>query len=63
LIGVRLFNERERNPIPIIHGCVTNANEWQFLRLDGIELGIDRNRYYINDVPKLVGIIVSILRG
>ena len=62
MIGVRLFNEQDQHPVRFVHGCVTTGETWQFLRLDGQSLLVDAERYYIREVGKILGIIVSFFR-
>jgi hypothetical protein len=50
MVGARLFNEREGSRFGSIFGCVTTGETWQFLRLDGTIVGIDRKRYYIDNI-------------
>jgi hypothetical protein len=61
LVAVRLFNERDGTPIPAVYGCVTSGTNWQFLKLEGGRLNVDHPEYYLRDVGKIVGILVSIL--
>ena len=62
MLGAARFNEIEKQPIEPIYGCVTTGDGWQFLRLEGDRLWIDRERYYLRDLGKLLGIFVSILK-
>jgi hypothetical protein len=50
MVGARVFNERAGNSFGPIFGCVTTGETWQFLRLDGATAGIDRKRYYIDNI-------------
>ncbi len=52
-----LFNEQNNEPYPTIYGAVTNAFEWVFLKLENNTVWIDKNRYFLNDLPKLLGIL------
>ena len=61
MIAVRLFNERDKTPLPAVYGCVTSGSVWRFLKLEGTRLNIDRPEYYLGDAGKIVGILVSIL--
>jgi hypothetical protein len=63
MVAIRLFNEREGTPLPAVFGCVTSGNNWRFLKLEGSNLLIDQTEYYLGDVPKILGILVSITRG
>ncbi len=61
MVAIRLFNEREGNEVPTVYGCVTSGSNWRFLRLSGTRLTIDRPEYYLQDVGKVIGILVHIL--
>jgi hypothetical protein len=55
MLAARMFNEQRNEPITIIHGAVTNGFAWQFLRLEGAQLLIDKEIYALSDLPKLLG--------
>jgi hypothetical protein len=57
MVGARLFNERSGVPVAAVYGCVTNGEAWQFLRLAGSVAGIDRRRYYIDNVAAILGVL------
>ncbi len=40
-----------------IYGAVTNAYEWVFLKLEGNTVFVDKKRYYLNELPKLLGVL------
>lgn len=61
MIAARLFNERHQTPSNPIFGCVTNGDTWQFLQLEDNHLFIDTERYFINQVDKLLGILTTIM--
>jgi hypothetical protein len=63
LYAAQIFNEAEGTPTPILYGCVTNAFDWLFLRLEHKTLYIDTKRYYIDEatLPKLLGILCFIV--
>jgi hypothetical protein len=63
MIAVRLFNEKENTPVPSVFGCVTSGNIWRFLKLEGDGLFIDKTEYYLPNLPKILGILVSIANG
>ena len=50
MVASRIFNEQKGRPLPRIFGCVTTGETWQFLRLEGPILGIERTRLYIDNV-------------
>jgi len=61
MVAIRLFNEREGNDLPVVHGCVTSGTNWRFLQLQGARLSIDRQEYQVGDVGKVIAILVHIL--
>ena len=63
MVAIRLFNDREQSAVPIVYGCVTSGSNWRFLRLEGQVLSIDRPEYHLRDVAKILGILVSVIRG
>ena len=62
MLAARLFNEREGTPIDTIYGAVTTGNDWKFLKLSGNTAFIDINNYFIKEVDKILGILVSTLQ-
>jgi hypothetical protein len=61
LLREYLFNEREGSDIRIIHGCVTSAYDWLFLKLDGATLTIDTRRYGLVNLPELLGALQTVI--
>ncbi|MEB3181964.1 MAG: hypothetical protein VKL59_23450 [Nostocaceae cyanobacterium] len=59
MVAARIFNERQENPIPIIHGVVTSGTNWRFLKLENQVVSIDLSEYYLRDIKKIMGIITS----
>ncbi len=62
MIAARLFNQREGNPIESIYGAVTTGTDWKFLKLEGQTAFIDISDYYIKEIDKILGILVSTLQ-
>lgn len=56
MLGASLFNQRNGTPIDVIYGCVTSGDEWLFLRLQDNLLEIDDRTYYLNELPRLLGV-------
>ncbi len=63
MVGARLFNEREGNPIPAVFGAVTSGSLWRFVQLEGAEVRLDQQEYHIGQLPKLLGVLVRIVMG
>ena len=61
MLGAQQFNQLESNPISEIYGCVTTGENWQFLTLNDIHVAIDSQRYYINEVDRLLGVLQAIV--
>lgn len=62
MIAARIFNQREGNPIDSIYGAVTTGTDWKFLKLEGQTAFIDISDYYIKEIDKILGILVSTLQ-
>ena len=62
MIAAQLFNQREQHTLPSIYGCVTTGENWQFLRLRETLLEIDAQRYFLVNVPDILGILEAIVR-
>jgi hypothetical protein len=60
MVAIQLFNEQQGSPRPVVYGCVTNGNQWRFLKLDGTLLTIDTGEYSLNQLPVILGILVRI---
>jgi hypothetical protein len=63
MVAIRIFNEREGTPIAPVFGCVTSGSIWRFLKLEEPTLYIGKSEYYLPQVAKILGILVSIARG
>jgi hypothetical protein len=61
MVGAREFNQRSGGGPAAVHGCVTNGEAWQFLRLVGAAAGIDRHRYYIDNVGRILAVLGAIV--
>jgi hypothetical protein len=61
MVAARDFNEREQATIGEVHGCVTTGETWQFLRLVGSVVTIDRVRFYIDNVAAILGVFQAIV--
>ena len=61
MYAARLFNEKKNEPYKIIHGAVTDGYQWVFLKLEGQMLYIDKDRYYMQNLPQLLGALQYIM--
>jgi hypothetical protein len=62
LVAAQIFNAAEERTIENLYGIVTTGDAWKFLRLNGTEAVIDSDLYYLDNVEKIVGIILSMLK-
>ena len=61
MVAARDFNDREQAAIRGVHGCVTTGEDWQFLRLEGSAVTIDRVRIYIVNLDLILGAFEAIV--
>ncbi len=61
MYAARLFNEQSGETKKNIYGAVTNAFDWVFLKLEDNTVFIDHQRYFLNDLPKILGIFQFII--
>ena len=61
MYAARLFNQQTGEPNNIIYGAVTNAFDWVFMKLEGDIIYIDLDRYYLNQLPRILGIFQFIV--
>lgn len=61
LLGASLLNQEINRPIDPLYGCVTTADYWRFLRLEGRHFTIDEKPYALSDLPQLLGVFQHIL--
>jgi co-chaperonin GroES (HSP10) len=62
MLAAQIFNQREGRTISTIHGVVTTGSSWLFMRLIGDRVEIDDREYYINELDKILGILIAPLR-
>jgi hypothetical protein len=60
MVGARQFNERTGRSFPEMYGCVTTGEAWQFLRLVGSVVEIDRRRLYVDNVGQILAVLVAV---
>ncbi|NEQ97972.1 MAG: hypothetical protein F6K30_14845 [Cyanothece sp. SIO2G6] len=59
MVAAKIFNEQQSNPIRTIYGVVTTGSIWKFLKLDGPTLYIDIKEYYLEQLGKIMGIMLQ----
>lgn len=61
MVAAQLFNEDKHNSIPAVFGCVTTGVVWRFLKLEGKNLIIDADVYCLDNVPRILGVLQTIV--
>ena len=61
MYAARIFNQQMGEAHENIYGVVTNAFEWVFMKLEGNRILIDQERYFINEIPRLLGVLQIIV--
>jgi hypothetical protein len=56
MVAARMSNERSGLPNVPIHGAVSTGAAWKFLRLRGDVVAMDVPEYFIDNLPKIMGI-------
>lgn len=60
MLAAQIFNQNAGNDdIDVIYGAVTSGTNWRFLTLSGSLVDIDSNEYFINEVDKILGILLQ----
>ena len=61
MLGARIYNKVYGNEVNKIYGCVTTADDWIFLKLEGNTVTIDIDKYYLGKIEELIGVFQSII--
>lgn len=61
MVAAQIFNEREGTQREVIYGVSTTGVAWRFLKLEGQQLTIEQNDYYIAELEKILGILIYIV--
>jgi len=61
MVAAQLFNELENNDIDTIYGIVTSGEIWKFLQISEQNVAIDLTDHYINNIDKIIGILLSFI--
>lgn len=63
MVAAQLCNQQARSPITTVYGVVSTGSAWKFLRLRGSDLTIDVPEYYIDNLPKIMGVLKQIVES
>ncbi|GAB4462587.1 MAG: hypothetical protein OHK0029_29760 [Armatimonadaceae bacterium] len=61
MVAARIFNVQEGNVVPCMYGAVTTGTNWQFLKLEGATVYVDRVERFLNGASQILGILLQIL--
>ena len=62
MYAAQCYHKLEGKDIPFIYGCASTGGEWRFMRLEGKKIYLDTDSYYLNDLPKIIGIFHAIIK-
>lgn len=62
MLGASRYNERDGRPLPFIYGCSTNGDQWLFLKLQAKELLAHPQILQINEVSKILWLLIECLK-
>jgi hypothetical protein len=63
MYAAQLANQQAKTSLAQVHGVVSTGSTWKFLRLEGNAVTIDIPEYYIDNLPKIMGILREIVQG
>ena len=63
MVAIQLFNEKDGKPVPVVYGSVTSGSNWRFLKLEGTNLFIDVKEYFLDDLSRILGILIRMMQG
>ncbi len=61
MIAAREFNAGQERERQSVYGAVTTGSVWRFLRLHGRTIFVDAPEYYLDQVGKIIGVLVSVI--
>ena len=60
MVRAQVFNASKGEPQPdAVYGAVTTGSNWRFVKLEGTTLTVDLPEYYLEQVEKILGILVA----
>ena len=62
MIAAQLFNQRQGNAIAKVYGVVTTGSLWKFMQLEEKNITIDLTEYFLGNLGKIIGILMSFLQ-
>jgi len=62
MVAAQIFNQRAETGVNTIYGAVTTGTNWKFICLADSRVAIDVDEYYINQIDKILAILMQPLR-
>jgi hypothetical protein len=62
MVAAQIFNARQENKIVKVYGAITSGTVWQFLELESQTVVLDLKEYSIENLPKILGILIGFLK-
>jgi hypothetical protein len=63
MYGAQICNQKSGRAPARVYGAVSTGSAWKFLQLEGTALTIDVPEYYIDNLPKVMGILRQIVES
>jgi hypothetical protein len=62
MYAAQKFNEIKKRDIPVVYGCITTGEDWQFLKLEKNTVTFDNKRFYLNEIDRILGVFDVIVK-
>jgi hypothetical protein len=63
MFAAQLCNQQAQAPVATVYGVVSTGSAWKFLQLQGNVVTIDVPEYYIDNLPRIMGILRQIVQS
>jgi hypothetical protein len=62
MVGAQKYNQKKAiTPSALVYGCVTTGDDWLFMKLEANTIQIDTKKYYLGNLPELLGVFQIII--
>ena len=61
MYAVHIFNTARGENIPVVYGITSTGLDWMLLRMEGMTVEIDTERYYLKYLPELLGALQTVV--
>jgi len=61
MYAARISNERTHERAGPVFGVVTTGAAWKFLRMEGDDVLLDREEHFIDNLPRIMGILKTVV--